>query len=125
MIQAVSLSRLDKYSFFSAVPQSWSFFYANHPRLCFCAETRMILFYAASGGPWTGWGWAVEYFFNFGGFCLLSVSRASVSEDQVDKNQTSALVLLLNVLIHENENNLFFSCFHHCGLVATDFVRHF
>ena len=26
MIQAVSLSRLDKYSFFSAVPQSWSFF---------------------------------------------------------------------------------------------------
>jgi len=36
------------------------------------------------------------------------VSRASVSEWQVDKNQTSALVLLLNVLIHENENSLFF-----------------
>ena len=69
MIQAVSLSRLDKYSFFSAAPQSWSFFYANHPRLCFCAETGMILFYAAAGGPWTGWGWAVERFFNLGEFC--------------------------------------------------------
>ena len=36
------------------------------------------------------------------------MSRASVSEGQVDKNQTSALVLLLDVLIHENENSLFF-----------------
>ena len=42
------------------------------------------------------------------GFCLLSVSRTSVSKGQVDKNQTSALVLLLDVLIHENENSLFF-----------------
>ncbi|KLA47079.1 hypothetical protein LRB_413 [Ligilactobacillus ruminis] len=36
------------------------------------------------------------------------MSRASVSEGQVDKKQTSALVLLLDVLIHENENSLFF-----------------
>lgn len=35
------------------------------------------------------------------------MSRASVSEGQVDKKQTSALVLLLDVLIHENENRLF------------------
>ncbi|KLA48331.1 hypothetical protein P869_04525 [Ligilactobacillus ruminis S23] len=27
------------------------------------------MFYAAAGGPWTGWGWAAEYFFNFGEFC--------------------------------------------------------
>lgn len=83
MIQAVSLSRLDKYSFFSAVPQSWSFFYANHPRLCFCAETGMILFYAAAGGPWTGWGWAVEYFFNF---VLLLETRGTRADVTADKN---------------------------------------
>ena len=82
MIQAVSLSRLDKYSFFSAVPQSWSFFYANHPRLCFCAETGMILFYAAAGGPWTGWGWAVEYFFNFVLLFEPRVTRADVTADK-------------------------------------------
>lgn len=83
MIQAVSLSRLDKYSFFSAVPQSWSFFYANHPRLCFCAETGMILFYAAAGGPWTGWGWAVERFFNF---VRLLETRATGADVTTDKN---------------------------------------
>jgi len=82
MIQAVSLSRLDKYSFFSAVPQSWSFFYANHPRLCFCAETGMILFYAAAGGPWTGWGWAVEHFFNFVRLLETRVTRADVTADK-------------------------------------------
>ena len=36
------------------------------------------------------------------------MSHDSVSKGQVDKNQTSDLVLLLDVLIHENENSLFF-----------------
>ena len=86
MIQAVSLSRLDKYSFFSAVPQSWSFFYANHPRLCFCTETGMILFYAAAGGSWTGWGWAVNIFSILGNFVLLLETRVTRADVTTDKN---------------------------------------
>ena len=86
----------------------WHRLLNRHAKTGLRAKRRFLRFARNLRPHWFGEGKRVEYFFNFGGFCLLSVSRASVSEGQVDKNQTSALVLLLDVLIHENENSLFF-----------------
>ena len=93
MIQAVSLSRLDKYSFFSAVPQSWSFFYSNHPRLCFCAETRMIFFMRLPGvrGP-VGAG-RQNIFSILGNFVLLLETRVTRADVTADKNVEIAWLL--------------------------------
>ena len=86
----------------------WHRLLNRHAKTDLRSKRRFLRFARNLRPHWFGEGKRAEYFFNFGGFCLLSVSRASVSEGQVDKNQTSALVLLLDVLIHENENSLFF-----------------
>ena len=88
--------------------RAWHCLLNRHAKTGLRAKQRFLRFARNLRPHCFGEGKRVEYFFNFGWFCLPSVSRASVSEGQVDKKQTSALVLLLDVLIHENENRLFF-----------------
>ena len=72
MIQAVSLSRLDKYSFFSAVPQSWSFFLQIILVSASALKRGWFCFMRLPGAMDDGFGLDGRKFFQFWGilFCF-------------------------------------------------------